>query len=291
MRIEKIKTKFVKKVFPKLIGGAINIVSYYSPLKAAMLSMHLFSTPRGGRMLPFQKAYLDKADEQLVLMYEDENIQTYHWKGSGKKILLMHGWESNSWRWRKLIKVLREYDYDIMAMDAPAHGLTGSKIFNADLYAKMANVAVDHFKPEIVIGHSVGGMAVLFHGHTYKDTSIKQRIILAAPDKWLDLAEKFHGILGLNNRVIGSLEKAFQSYFPQPQSYYNCSDFVVNLDGTGLLIHDEDDLINESKEGQKISENWVNSKFIKTKGFGHALQNREVFDIICQFIERNNEEA
>lgn len=288
MRVKKIRTNLVKKVYPKLIGGTINLLSYYSPLKAAMLSMHLFSTPRGGRMLPYQKSFLDKSDEQIVLDYNGAAIQTYHWKGTGKKILLMHGWESNSWRWRKLIKVLREQDYDIMSMDAPAHGLSGSKIFNADLYSNMANVVVEYFHPETVIGHSVGGMAVLFHGHTYKETSVKQRIVLAPPDRWLDLAKKFHGILGLNKRVIGALEEAFQNFFPMPQSYYNCSDFVVNLDGTGLLIHDEDDLINESKEGQTIASNWENSIFVKTKGFGHALQNKEVFDIICRFIEVND---
>ena len=60
-RVKKIKANLIKKIYPKLIGGTINLISYYSPIKAAMLSMYLFSTPRGGRILPYQKSFLDKS--------------------------------------------------------------------------------------------------------------------------------------------------------------------------------------------------------------------------------------
>ena len=65
---------------------------------------------------------------------------TYYWEGNNKTILLAHGWESNSFRWKNLITELQRYGYSIVALDAPAHGDSGSKMFNAILYSEFINM-------------------------------------------------------------------------------------------------------------------------------------------------------
>ena len=48
---------------------------------------------------------------------------TYRWLGKKETILLAHGWESNSFRWKDLIvKLDTALDYNVIALDAPAHG-------------------------------------------------------------------------------------------------------------------------------------------------------------------------
>ena len=62
-------------------------------------------------------------------------------------------WESNSNRWRYEIEKLQTEGYDIIALDGPAHGGSGSDTFNAILYSEFINVVSQKFKPTVFLGH------------------------------------------------------------------------------------------------------------------------------------------
>lgn len=160
--------KKIEKALPKIVGKAINTISYVSKEFAANKAMSLFATPRKGKINAAQSKFLQSA-ETLELEYNGLKIMTYQWAGNGKTVLLVHGWESNSARWKNLMTKLQKHDCNIIALDAPAHGNSGSKQFNALLYAEFINVVSKKFNPEIIIGHSVGGMASVFF---QKKTSI-----------------------------------------------------------------------------------------------------------------------
>ena len=164
------------RIIAKIIGQAINLIAYVSPRYSAKLALSLFATPRGGTILDDQKSFLSTA-EQDRLEYDDMAIMTYKWPGSKEMILMMHGWESNSFRWEPLIRRLQEEHYGVIALDAPAHGQSGSKVFNAILYAEFINVIADRFNPDIMIGHSVGGMASVFYQHKYNKIFINCLVV------------------------------------------------------------------------------------------------------------------
>ena len=64
---------------------------------------------------------------------------------------------------KKIVSLADDKKADnIVALDAPAHGTSGSKIFNAVLYSKFIEVVCKEFKPSILMGHSVGGMAISY---------------------------------------------------------------------------------------------------------------------------------
>ena len=98
----------------------------------------------------------------LPLMEEFYTIQTYQWKGEKQTILLAHGWESNTYRWKSLINKLHQNGHHIIALDAPAHGQSSGTQFNAILYSEFINVVASHYQPTVIVGHSVGGMATVF---------------------------------------------------------------------------------------------------------------------------------
>ena len=79
-------------------------------------------------------------------------IQTYHWKGSKETVLLAHGWESNSNRWRYEIEKLQTEGYTIIALDGPAHGGSGSATFNAILYSEFINVVSQNVQTHVFYG-------------------------------------------------------------------------------------------------------------------------------------------
>src|SRR6056300_562050 len=96
----------MEKFLIKFFGNLINSIAFFCPAYAGQIAVKLFSTPRKGKLEPEQKNYL-KSASQNTLHYKDLNIKTYHWKGTKETILLVHGWESNSARWKELIALLK----------------------------------------------------------------------------------------------------------------------------------------------------------------------------------------
>jgi hypothetical protein len=127
----------MKKHLPKVIGKGINILALIAPKKAAGIALKFFSTPRKGRIRPHQENFLRQFEENLIHSPVGK-VATYRKKGSGKRLLLCHGWESNSSRWKKLIAYLERIpDLDILMMDAPGHGKTETPDFSALKYKTM----------------------------------------------------------------------------------------------------------------------------------------------------------
>ena len=91
---------------PKAYGIILNLYALINPEKAAEKAFSIFSKVRKGKVLPHQKAYLERAKDKKIPL-ANNTIQTYRWSGEKETILLIHGWESNAWRWHKLIEKLQ----------------------------------------------------------------------------------------------------------------------------------------------------------------------------------------
>ena len=190
----------MKKGLIKFIGWLINISSYVSKSYAANKALSLFGTPRSGHITNEQSDFLDTAYKE-EFEYDNMPIMTYRWIGNKQTILLIHGWESNSARWKRLIGHLNKRDYNVIAIDAPAHGKSGGKLFNAVLYAEFISVIAKRFEPDILIGHSVGGMASVLFQHKYQMESVQKLILLGAPSEFTDVMQRYSDMLGYNKRI------------------------------------------------------------------------------------------
>jgi len=153
--------KLVYRILALAYGAYFNILALFSKKLAGEKAITVFSSPRKGKVLPIQASFLNKA-EDIMIEVGGKQIQTYSWAGTKETVLLLHGWESNSFRWRNLISFLRNANFAIVAFDAPAHGNSSGSIFNVPLYAECAQHVLKHYKPTFMIGHSVGGMAAFF---------------------------------------------------------------------------------------------------------------------------------
>jgi alpha-beta hydrolase superfamily lysophospholipase len=147
----------LKSLFLKSIGLAFNFIGLFSHYLALKLAIDLFSKPRKGRLLHYHEKYLNSFTQEDILV-RNVNIRIYI-KGTGQtKILLVHGWESNSWRWRKLLQYLDSDLYSFILMDAPAHGKSDSQKFDLDLFAEAIYKAGELFQPNYIVGHSIGDL-------------------------------------------------------------------------------------------------------------------------------------
>lgn len=277
--------KLLSTIIPKILGWYINIKALFSKSAAATQAFLIFCSPRAGRISDEQALFLDPAKYETVTTTKGKKIQVYRWQGDGPTVLLIHGWESNSYRWYRLIEDLKKKDYNILAFDGPAHGYTDGKIFNVPTYASYLELITQRYKPVYHIGHSVGGLSCLFHYYIYRPEHIKKMVVLGAPSELSEIMKDYQAILGLSSRVMNALEELVKTDFGFSFSAFSGAAFAKALDIPGLIIHDTYDEIAPVTASRAIHVQWPKSTFIETEGFGHSLYQDDVREAILRFID------
>ncbi len=268
---------------PKIIGFCINLISHILPKYAAKLAIKLFSMPQKGRLNDEQSQYLDTAIQE-DLIHDNISIKTYCWKGKKETILLAHGWESNTFRWKSLIEVLTALDYTIIALDAPAHGNSSGKLFNALFYSECIYAVAKKFKVNTIIGHSVGGTSTIFSQYKKQLESIKKIVSLGAPADFIGVFKRYESMMGYNEKVSYAMTQYVLKEFNHLPEYYSAPNFIKEIEAKILVVHDKKDRIIPYTEGLKFKKNYEKVQFISTKGFGHGLKNDMVHNHIIDFL-------
>jgi esterase/lipase len=276
------KTAFF--IFTKSIGLYINILSFVFPKKASQLAYAFFSEPREGKLskdkLP---GILQEAQSEMFQLQED-SFHTYTWKGNDTVILLVHGWESNASRWENLLPYLKKSGSTIIAIDGPAHGLSSGKEFNIPQYAEFIHVAVQKFKPQYLIGHSIGGKTCLYYQSVYQNDALKKMVILGAPSDFKIILNNYITLLSLNTKISKLLEAHYLNNFKLSLEQFSGKIFASKLNIKGLIAHDIDDTVVLFEEGKKIAGAWKNVIFIETKGLGHSMHDDELYKKVSHFL-------
>ena len=273
----------MKRILHRLIGSFINLVGYFSKEQAASIALGLFTTPLKGYIKKDQVEFLDTSFKE-EFNYDKNTITTYRWPGKGKTVLLVHGWESNSYRWKDLIVRLKSSNFNIIALDAPAHGKSGGKRFTAVLYSEFLNVVIKRFKPDIIIGHSAGGMASVFTLEKYKHPSVKKLVLLSSPSEFKDILSRYVKMLKLNKRVSKHLKTLIYNRFNKFPEDFSTAKSCNNISIEGLIVHDKFDEIIPFGDAIKINNTLKNSKLIPTEGNNHSLNNEEIHNHIEDYI-------
>ena len=276
--------KQLNKYLPLAYGYYFNILAIFSKKKATQKAFALFCTPRKGSVRPEQQQFLEEAKSRRIKAMDLE-LQTYLWQGTKETILLLHGWESNTFRWQNLISILKNEDYNIVAFDAPAHGHSTGAIFNVPLYTECTKAVVDFYNPKIIIGHSVGGMNSLYNQEKYPNEEIDKMVTIGSPSRLQDIMVHYQQLLKFNDVVMKGLDNYFMEQFGYRIHEFSTSTFKGHLPKKGLIIHDEEDSIAPFSASEQVHASWENSTFYKTKGFGHSMHQDEVSHHILDFIK------
>ncbi|WP_348636604.1 alpha/beta fold hydrolase [Mariniflexile litorale] len=266
----------------KIIGGFINFISYFSPNYAAHLAVFLFSKPKKGKIKENEAPFLNTATKETVF-YQNIPIATYHWRGNKETILLVHGWESNAFRWKDLIEMLQSKDYNIIAIDAPAHGNSGNKIFNVFIYSECIHAVASHFEIDAIIGHSVGATASAISLHNYH-SPIKKLVSLGAPSNFAGIINNYRLMMGYSKRVSDAMNQYYLKHYDHEPDYFSAKNFLKDIQAKGLIIHDKKDRIISYRDALDISRHYHDSKLIKTVGLGHGLKSQQVYNHILEFL-------
>ncbi len=258
-------------------------MSYIAPASASRMAYKFFSEPRSGRLKKDQLPEILKEANAEIITHNDFIFQTYTWKGNDTKVLLVHGWESNASRWELFIPYLKKAGATIIAVDAPAHGLSSGNEFTMPRYAEFIDLVVQKVNPQYIVGHSMGGATSLYYLSRYKNP-IEKAVILGAPCDLNTLLHNYAGILSLNLNVIQLLQKHFFEHFKIKTHEFSGSVFASKITIPGLVAHDLKDEVVSYKEGKKIADSWPSAEFITTRGLGHSMHNDKLYDKIYSFL-------
>ena len=271
-------------LFTKSVGLYVNVLSYVLPDKATQLAYSLFSEPREGRLTKTKLPKILQETETETFQHNGHEIQTYTWKGNDTVILLVHGWESNASRWKKMLPYLKKTGSTIIAVDAPAHGLSSGKEFNIPQYAKSIDFIVQRFKPQYLIGHSLGGKTCLYYQSVYQNNSIEKMVILGSPSDFKIILNNYIAMLSLNSKISKGLEAHYLNHFKLELEKFSAKHFASEIKTKGFIAHDTDDKVVLFEEGKKIASNWKDSIFIETNGLGHSMHDEQLYKKVIHFL-------
>jgi pimeloyl-ACP methyl ester carboxylesterase len=276
------------------VKGYLNTLTTVSPEKGGEKAFKLFSKPRKGRLTSTNKAFLNSAIWETV-EFQNFKIQTYRWvaddsgfstkNGPFSTILLAHGWESNSARWKPILAKLLKQGHTVVALDAPAHGATSGKLFIPIEYAACINKVIAHFQPSILVGHSVGGYASAYCMAHFTPPSVKKLILMATPSNMTQIFDAFLDFLKLSDKTRQAFYDYIKTEYGKPAEAFALEHFADKIKAQGLIIHDENDEIIPHKDAFTIEKAWKTAKVNITQGQGHRLRHEKIYKMILDFVK------
>jgi len=268
----------------KLVGLYINLISFFNPEKAKQIAYAIFSQPRKGKIKNGKLPKTLQSSVEETRHYDGDNFQVYTWPGNDEIILLLHGWESNASRWKKLLNYLKPLGKTIIAIDAPAHGQSTGKEFNAPRYAEFIHVLIQQYQPKTLIGHSIGGAAITFYLNKYPNDHIDKIVLLGAPSSFKKISDNFINLLSLNKKVQKRLEHYYHEKFDIHINDFAGHLFAQNFTQKALIAHDVNDNVIRVEEGRQYAAAWKSSIYIETQGLGHSMHDKALYQQIAEFV-------
>lgn len=108
----------------------------------------------------------------MILKYKGITIN-YSDKGTGKTIVLLHGFLENMSMWQPFITTLTKY-HRVICIDLLGHGKTGclGYVHTMEDMANEVHAVLHHLniKQTILVGHSMGGYVALAYAEKYPET-------------------------------------------------------------------------------------------------------------------------
>jgi len=220
------------------------------------------------------------------------SINCFSWGNGKKKVLLTHGWASKAPDFYELIVELRKIeDLEIIAFDAPGNGSSISEFSNLMLYADSVKaIAQNYAQPEVLIGHSLGGMANVI---AIQELGITPGLLISVAPL-IRLKENFEQSLDSVN--IGAKDQDiffanFAKEFPVPASHFNLTElYRLNPDINHFLAFDPEDHISPFPFLKEFLDKnpAINAKSFEGVGHYKILKSVEVIEAIVHSVQSLN---
>lgn len=281
--------KLSQRIILKYYRTKLNVLEKVAPDKAGEYAMKLFFTPSVKQTGLERPAVFHKA-EKLSFNFHGNLIHGFRWNTNipgVKTILVCHGMNSCSYRFEKYIQQLLHKHFNVLAFDAPAHGLSEGKILNAILYSEMITDIEKMYGPiHGILAHSIAGMATAFALEKLNDEN-KKAVIIAPATETLTAVNNFFKLLHLKGSFRKVFDETVQKVRGLPPEWFSVTRAIQTFKTPVLWIHDEDDTMCPYKDTLAVQQMKLpHVQFVTTKGLGHnkIYRDKEVQKKVIDFL-------
>lgn len=239
--------------------------------KAAKEAFQLFCTPQFKKKFDKPPAIFEKA---TAISFESDGyrINGFLWnKGGDKRILIVHGFESQAFNFESYIAPLLKKNYEVIACDAPAHGNSSGKTVNALRYRNMLLKLNQHYgKLDGIIAHSFGGLAATLATEAMPKGNYDKLVLIAPATETSSAIQSFFKALQIPETVLPAFEEYVLQLAQNPVSWYSIKRVLPLLNANVLWFHDEEDDICPTTDAKKVEAlHLPHVEFVFTQGLGH----------------------
>lgn len=283
------KLKLKQKIAIQLYKTKFKAISLISNKLAAESLFKLFCTPYSGKPKRIEPPFFKKATN-IDIIFEQLTIRGWKWipaNCNGKKVLVVHGFDSCSYKSESLISKLYLSGYEVLAFDAPGHGTSDGKTSNAKQLSECIAAIDEKFGTFYgIVAHSFGGMAAALATENYLQQL--ERLVLIAPATETRTAiDNFFSFLKMPLKLKPEFDNIIKSLSGKDVSYFSVARALENIKTKTLWVHDSKDMICPISDVIVVQEkNLPNVEFHITKGLGHnaIYRNQNVLQKIAFFL-------
>ncbi len=261
----------------RLIPPMVRLLARVAPSLAARFARRLATRPLLRSLRPDPEGA-----EPVTFRF---GLAGLRWGSSGPRILALHGWEGRAAQFRGLGERLARRGYQLIALDAPAHGRSPGTHADPVVFADALQEAAAELGPlHAVVGHSMGGASAMYA--LSRGMPSLRSVSIAAP---AGLA----GVLSRMSRHLGLTETARRRFFALMQSRTGLAPEALDIDLLAadigqpmLVVHDRDDAVIPFGDGERIARA-TRAQLFATRGLGHRhlLRDEAVLDRIVGFLD------
>ncbi|WP_257670645.1 alpha/beta hydrolase [Parapedobacter tibetensis] len=281
----------MKRLLTRSMGFYLNSLALVSPQLAAKKGFELFCRPFRAPIKPWHKQFLHSAD-LFEFQHENYRIQGYRWGNGEKKILLLHGWQSHTYRWKAFVESFQWEEYSIYAFDAPGHGLSTGNFLSVPLYSDVIEQVIHRIGDlYAIIGHSLGSFTSIYTYYRLEGFPVAKLIALASPAEATEFFQFYQHTLKLSAKTIQATIAHFKREFQKGPEFFSAPSFARSVNVPGLIIHDQDDDETPVENSIRINQAWEQSTLLITKGLGHKLKGSAVLKHVNEFMLDGHSES
>ncbi|MEX3960423.1 alpha/beta fold hydrolase [Trinickia sp. EG282A] len=218
--------------------------------------------------------------------------RAYYWAGGASRVLLVHGWGTDSSSMLSFVKPMQTLGFSVAAFDAPAHGISPGKHTTMTQFTRATGAVLDAMEgAQVVIAHSLGSIAAIAALAERSHLAPLRCIVLIAPTSALtEVLERWASRdMALPRPVVERIYAELLVRNGVPVSHWDIPARGASLAVPVLVVHDPADPVVPYCEAQRVVASLLGATLSPAPGTGHGriLSDAKVREQVCAFVTRH----
>jgi pimeloyl-ACP methyl ester carboxylesterase len=269
--------------FPWWLPRAFGLIGRIAPDFAARVAAELLTRP-GGRNPP-QPWELETSTIAPRRLHMKGRLEALAWGDVGPVVLAQHGWRGRPTQFGPIAVALVARGCQVVALDAPGHGVSPGKRATPRLLAdSLLTAAADLPGIHAVIGHSLGGAAAAIALEL--GLRAHRLVLLGSPSRPSRFIAGHANRIGLPPNALRALDDWFDVHAGRAAEMLDPVSLRFGTGVRALVVHDRDDDVIPVQEAELLEPAWPLARFLYTSGLGHRdlLANPDVVESVADFV-------